>query len=176
LRTARVASAAASEPAPGSESENAAVISPRRQTRKIAPLLLGAAGGDDRPASGVLDEIDGGGRRARPGDFFDGEAERQGAHVGPAVGFGDVEPHEPLIAQKLQLFLGIGFGLVHLGGARRDAVARDRAHQVAHLALLRRQVEVVARHRKPVRVRYSAYACAQVAPLTILVTLVNEIL
>src|SRR5262245_48450940 len=59
----------------------------RGQARKIAPLLLRAAGGDDRPPSGVLDEIDGGRRRTRPGDFLDGEAERKGAHVGPAVAF-----------------------------------------------------------------------------------------
>ena len=34
-----------------------------------------------------------------------------------------------------------------MGGQWRDPVAGDGAHQLAHLALLGRQIEVVARHR-----------------------------
>ena len=92
----------------------------RGQTRQKTPLLRLGARRDDRPAAGVLDEIDGRGRCARPGDLLDGEAERQGAHVGPAVRLGDVEPHEPLVAEELQGLVGIGFGFVYVGGQRRD--------------------------------------------------------
>ena len=114
---------------------------------QITPLLLVGARRDDRPASRVLDEIDGRGGGAGPGDLLDGEAERQGAHVRSAVGFGDVEPHEPLVAQELQRFVRVDLGLVDMGGQWRDPVAGDGAHQLAHLALLGRQIEVVARHR-----------------------------
>jgi len=54
-----------------------------------------------------------------------------------------------------------------VGGLRGDPVAREGAHQPAHLALLGRQVEVVARRDHGHR---QATPPLKSAPLTILVT------
>jgi len=52
-----------------------------------------------------------------------------------------------LRAEQLELLGRVGFRLVHVGGERGDPVARDRAHEVPHPALLVGQVKIVAHFR-----------------------------
>src|SRR5215510_11230578 len=118
----------------------------RGQAREVAALLRLVAGRDDGPAARVLDEVDDRGGRARPGYLLDGDAERESAHPAAAVRFRNVETHQPLLAEELELLGRVGLGLVHVGGQRRDAVARDRAHEAPHGALLVGQVEILG-HR-----------------------------
>src|SRR4029453_11094951 len=79
---------------------------PRRQARQVAALLLLVPGRHDRPAARVLDEVDDGGGRARPGDLLDRDAEREDTQRAAAVRLRNVEPHQPLLAQELELFGG----------------------------------------------------------------------
>ena len=117
-----------------------------RQARQVAALLRVGAVGHDRVAGGVLHEVDDGGGGARPGDLLDGAAERQRSQPRATVGLRHVETHEPGLGEVLQRFARIELGLVHLGGQRRHALARDRARQVARLSFFFAQPERIV-HR-----------------------------
>jgi len=133
---------AASEPAPGSERENAG-----GEPRQVAPLLRLASRDHDGEPACVLDEIDDGGGRARPRDLLDREAEGEHAQPGATIRLGDVEPHETRLAEPPELVGRVGVRLVHLRGERRDPLAGNGPDEVAHLALLVGQIEGVAHPR-----------------------------
>jgi len=105
---------------------------------------------DERIAGRVLHEIDHGRGGAGPRDLLHGEAEGERAEAGAAVCLGHVEAHQPLLAEQVELLGGIRLALVDLRGARRDALARDDAGEVAHLPLVvaqRKRVEHARRYR-----------------------------
>ena len=116
----------------------------RGQPRQVAALLRLGPMRDERIAGRVLHEIDDGGRRARPRDLLHGEAERQRAEPGTAVRLRHVEAHQPLIAEEAQLLGGVRLRFVHLRGERRDALAGQRARQLAGLPLVFTEPERVA--------------------------------
>src|SRR5207253_2902851 len=103
------------------------------EPRQIAALLRLGAVRDERIPGRVLHEIDDGGGRTGPRDLLHGEAERERPEPGAAVGLGDVEAHQPLRAEETQLLGGVRLRLVHLRGERRDALAGQRARQLAGL-------------------------------------------
>src|SRR5581483_7394405 len=107
-----------------------------RQPWQVAPPLVLRSVGHDRIAGRVLHEVEHGGGGAGPCDLLDGQAERQRAEPRAAVALGDVETHEALGAEQPQLLGRIGFGLVHLSGARGDLLARDGPREIADLPLV----------------------------------------
>ncbi len=114
------------------------------QARQVPLLLRLAAVRDDRVAGRVLHQIDDRRGRARPRELLGGQAEGQRAEVGPAVGLRHVEAHEAGAPEVLERLGGIELGLVHRRRPRRDALARDRAHEIARLPLVVREVKAVA--------------------------------
>jgi hypothetical protein len=120
----------------------------RGEARQIAALLLVGAVGDDRVAGGVLHEIDDGTGGARPRDLLDRQAECHRAEPGATVRLGNVEAHEPLAAEEVELLRGITLGLVDVRGQGRDALARQRTGEVTRLPFFLSEPEGV-RHRLP---------------------------
>src|SRR5438094_197370 len=114
------------------------------EPRQVAALLRLGAVRYERIAGRVLHEIDDGGGRTGPRDLLHGEAERERPEPGAAVGLGDVEAHQPLRAEETQLLGGVRLRLVHLRGERRDALAGQRARQLAGLPLFFTEPERVA--------------------------------
>ena len=54
----------------------------------------------------------------------------------PPYGLRDVQPHQALLAEQLELLVRVLPGLVDVRGERRDALAGDLPREVAHGALL----------------------------------------
>jgi len=117
------------------------------EARQVATLLGLGAVGDDRVAGGVLHEVDHGGRRARPRDLLDGQAERQRTEAGAAIGLRDVEAHQAGLGHVRERLGRVQLGLVDDGRPRRDLLARNAPREVAHLALLLAQREIVPHRR-----------------------------
>src|SRR5882672_1316834 len=111
---------------------------------QVAPLLLLAAREDDRIAPEVLEQEDGRTRGTGPGHLLGGQTEGQRARRGAPVGRRDVEPHQPLLAQQLELLVGVLAGLIRVGRERSDALARDLPREVPDGPLVVRQVVQIA--------------------------------
>src|SRR5206468_3680575 len=112
----------------------------RREPGQEPALLLLVARERDGVAAQVLHEEDRGGGGAGPRHFLGGEAERQPAGSAPAVLLGDVEAHQPLLRQELQLLVRVLAGLIDARGEGGDALARDLPREVADGALVVAQV------------------------------------
>ncbi len=54
-----------------------------------------------------------------------------------------MQAHQALLAEQLELLVGILAGLVHVGGQRRDALPGDLAGQVPDRALLVGEVKQI---------------------------------
>src|SRR4029453_18244583 len=125
---------------------------------QMPALLLLVATEDERITAQVLHQEDRGRRRARPRHLLGGEAERERSRGGAAVLLGDVQSHQPLLAEQLELLVWVFAGLVDVRREGRDALARDLAREVTHGALLVGEVVELAQRSLLLRVVVEALA------------------
>ena len=107
-----------------------------REPRQEALLLLVRPGQLDAQRAELLDGHDQARRRADLGQLLDRDEHHQRARPGAAVLLLEGQPEKVVLAEELDHVpreLGL---LVDLGRARGDALAGERAHEVADLALL----------------------------------------
>ena len=144
-RSAVVRIAAESDPEPGSVERIRAQPLPARELREVAPLLLLVAGQLEPERAELLHGEDEPGRRADLGDLLDRDEHHQRPGARTAVLLLEGKPEDVVLAEQLDHVPRELGGLVDLLGARRDTLARERADEVADLALLVGQ-RVVAGH------------------------------
>ena len=114
------------------------------EARQEPALLLLVPAEDEGITAEVLHQEDRGRRGARPRHLLGGEAERERSRGGAAVLLGDVQSHQPLLAEHLELLGRVLPRLVDVRREGRDTLARNLAREVAHGALLVGQVVELA--------------------------------
>ncbi len=107
-----------------------------RRPRELQPERAELLDGEDQP-----------GRRADLRDLLDRDEGEQRSRAEPAVGLVEEQSEDAVLAVELDDVPGERVRGVDLGGARRDALARQRADQLAQLTLLVGQG--VPGHRSP---------------------------
>ena len=108
----------------------------RSEAREEAALLLLRAGELEPERAELLHREDEPTRRADLRDLLDRDKGEQRPGAGASVLLVEEEPEDAVLAIELDDVPRELVRLVDLGSTRRDAVAGDRAHEVADLELL----------------------------------------
>ena len=87
----------------------------------------------DRQRAELLDHQDQGDGRRRLRELLDRDLQHQRAGPGAAVLLGERQAEDVLLGQQLADVPRVLVGPVDLGGARRDPLGRDLAHEVAEV-------------------------------------------
>ena len=135
-RRASVRIAAESEPEPASVKRVRGQPLAGREPREVALLLLVGAAELEPERAERLHGQDQPARRADLRHLLDRDEREQRARPGAAVALVEEEPEHLVLAEQLDDVPRELVRLVDLGRARRDPVARERADEVADLALL----------------------------------------
>ena len=121
-------------------------VFPGREPRQPARVLLERAGEDDRQRRELVDREDQAGRRARPAELLDREADRQQIRVEAAELRRERQRQDVLRGEQLAQVLRELAGPVDLRGPRRDALIGEGADGVSEERLLLGQ-SVAGLHR-----------------------------
>ena len=106
------------------------------EPRQEALLLLLGARELDRERAELLHREDQPARRADLRDLLDGHQREQRPRARSPVLLVEEEPEDAVLAKELDDVPGELVRRVDLGCARRDALARDRPHEIADLELV----------------------------------------
>ena len=109
---------------------------PGREPRQVALLLLLRAGELEPERAELLHGEQQAARRADLRDLLDRDEREQRAGAGAALLLVEEQPEQLVLAEELDDVPRELVRLVDLGRARRDALARERAHELADLPLL----------------------------------------
>ena len=115
---------------------------PRRELRQVALLLLLGAVAGDHPAGHRVAAEDAGDAHPAARDLLEGQRERHGVRLEPAVGLGHGEPEEPEPAHALDDLGRVAALVLPVARDRHDLAVDERAQGVAEEPLLVAQPEV----------------------------------